>query len=134
MSEEKAEYVFVSLCLLGVPCRFHGKKYMMGHRIGRPALISKLEKRYRLLPLCPEQLGGLPTPRPAARVTGGHVTTVGGGDVTEAYERGTEIVLELVQRVGIRQAWLLKDSPACGRGYGITAKRLEAAGIAVHAV
>jgi len=51
-----------------------------------------------------------------------------------AYERGTEIVLELVQRFGVRHVWLLKDSPACGRGYGITAKRLEAAGIVVHAV
>jgi uncharacterized protein YbbK (DUF523 family) len=94
MSEEKAEYVLISLCLLGVPCRFHGKKYMMGHRIGRPALISKLEARYRLLPLCPEQLGGLPTRRPAQVTSSGHVETSDGEDVTEAYERGTEIVLE----------------------------------------
>jgi uncharacterized protein YbbK (DUF523 family) len=49
-------------------------------------------------------------------------------DVTEAYERGTEIVPELVQRYGIRRAWLLRDSPACGKGYGVTAKRLEAMG------
>jgi hypothetical protein len=52
-------------------------------------------------------------------------------NVTEEYERGTEIVLELVERFGIRRAYLLKDSPACGRGYGITAKRLEAAGVTV---
>ena len=94
----------------------------MEHRIGHPSLIARLEKRYRLLPLCPEQLGGLPAPRPAAYVTSsGHVKNVNGEDVTEAYERGTEIVLELVERYGIRRAWLLKDSPACGRGYGVTA-------------
>jgi uncharacterized protein YbbK (DUF523 family) len=52
-------------------------------------------------------------------------------DVTEVYERGTEIVLELVQRYGIKRAWLLKKSAACGRGYGITAKRLVAAGVTV---
>jgi uncharacterized protein YbbK (DUF523 family) len=133
MSEEKTEYVLISLCLLGVPCRYHGKKYQMGHRIGRPALISKLEAEYRLLPLCPEQLGGLPTPRPAARVNGRRVETAE-GEITEAYERGTEIVLELVERFGIKQAWLLKDSPACGRGYGVTAKWLAAKGILIHPV
>jgi uncharacterized protein YbbK (DUF523 family) len=130
---EKPGYVLVSLCLLGVPCRFHGKRVVMGHRIGRPTLISKLEAEYRLLPLCPEQLGGLPTPRPAARVNGRRVETAE-GEITEAYERGTEIVLELVERFGIKQAWLLKDSPACGRGYGVTARKLEAAGVKVHAV
>lgn len=124
MSEEKAEYVLVSLCLLGVPCRFHGKREVMGHRIGRPSLIARLEKRYRLLPLCPEQLGGLTTPRPAAEViSSGRVRAKDGADVTEQYERGTEIVLEIVERYGIKRAWLLKDSPACGRGYGIVQER-----------
>jgi uncharacterized protein YbbK (DUF523 family) len=66
--------------------------------------------------------------RPPAKVTSsGRVLTKDGADVTKEYERGTEIVLEIVERYGIKRAWLLKDSPACGKGYGLTAKWLEAA-------
>lgn len=132
--EEKGkerEYVLVSLCLLGAPCRYHGKTHRMGHRIGRPQLIEKLRERYNILPLCPEQLGGLSTPRPAARVEGERVTTINGEDITAQYIHGTELTYQLCQQFDIKKAYLLKDSPACGKGYGITARRLESEGIQV---
>ncbi|MHC1623475.1 MAG: 2-thiouracil desulfurase family protein [Candidatus Methanospirareceae archaeon] len=125
------EYVLVSLCLLGVPCRYHGKTHRMGHRIGRPQLIAKLREQYNLLPLCPEQLGGLPTPRSAARVIGKKVIAADGKDVTMQYLHGTELVLRLCRLFDVKKAYLLRDSPACGKGYGITARRLESEGIQV---
>ena len=125
------ENILVSLCLLGVPCRYHGKTHRMGHRIGRPQLIEKLRERYNLIPLCPEQLGGLSTPRPAARVEGERVITIEGRDVTAQYLHGTELTYQLCQQFNIKKAYLLKDSPACGKGYGITARRLESEGIQV---
>lgn len=130
MSDER-EYVLVSLCLLGVPCRYHGKTHRMGHRIGRPQLIAKLREQYSILPLCPEQLGGLTTPRAAAHVNGKKVTTADGEDVTAQYLHGTELTFQLCQQFNIKKAYMLKDSPACGKGYGITALRLESEGVQV---
>jgi uncharacterized protein YbbK (DUF523 family) len=129
--EGERENVLVSLCLLGVPCRYHGKTHRMGHRIGRPQLIEKLRERYNIIPLCPEQLGGLSTPRPAARVDRERVITVEGKDVTAQYLRGTELTYQLCQQFDIKKAYLLKDSPACGKRYGVTARRLESEGIQV---
>lgn len=133
MSEEK-EYVLVSLCLLGVPCRYHGKTHRMSHKIGRAKLIERLRIRYNILPLCPEQLGGLPTPRPACEVlkNGRVVHRLNKEvDVTAPYKRGAAIVLELCNAFNIKRAYLLKDSPACGKGYGVLAKLLTANNIAV---
>ena len=53
-----AEPVLISACLLGIPCRWHGRRPAR-----RDALIERLKKRYVLVPVCPEQLGGTPTPR-----------------------------------------------------------------------
>jgi len=129
MSNER-EYVLVSLCLLGTPCRYHGKTHRMGHRIGRPQLIAKLREKYNILPLCPEQLGGLPTPRSAARVESVRVLTEK-GEVTAQYLRGTELTWQLCQLFNVKKAYLLKNSPACGKGYGVTALRLESEGMQV---
>ena len=53
-----AEPVLVSACLLGIPCRWHGRRPKK-----REELIKRLKQRYVLVPICPEQLGGMPTPR-----------------------------------------------------------------------
>jgi uncharacterized protein YbbK (DUF523 family) len=58
--------VLVSACLLGVPCRWHGRRAAM-----REALIQRLKERYVLVPVCPEQLGGMPTPRTSEMLRGG---------------------------------------------------------------
>jgi len=125
------EYVLVSLCLLGVPCRYHAKTHRMGHRIGRPQLIAKLREQYNLLPLCPEQLGGFSTPRPRVDIHGGRAIDVRGVDVTKEYLHGTELTWRVCQQFNIKKAYLLKNSPACGKGYGVTALRLESEGIVV---
>ena len=126
------ETILVSLCLLGVPSRYHGKMYRMGHRIGRPKLIEKLQKTCHILPLCGEQLGGLPTPRLPCKVVGDRVTTKDGSqDVTGEYQKGAEIILEQCTRFGVKRAYLLKDSPMCDRDYGVLGRLLQENGIKV---
>lgn len=123
--------VLVSLCLLGIPCRYHGEKYRMGHRIGRPKLITKLMEKYNILPLCGEQIGGLPTPRPPCKVSGDRVVTKDDTqDFTDEYRRGADLILECCKCHDIKRAYLLKNSPMCGRD-GILGKLLNKNGIVV---
>lgn len=126
--------VLVSLCLLGIPSRYHGEKYRMGHRIGRPKLISKLMDKYNILPLCGEQIGGLPTPRPPCKVSGDRVVTKDDAqDFTDEYRKGADLILECCQCHDIKRAYLLKNSPMCGRD-GILGKLLSDNGITVIAI
>ena len=122
--------VIVSKCLMGVPCRYHGKSVVRGYKIGRKKLIEKLEKDYTIIPICPEEDGGLPTPRPPTKIVGG-VWLADGEDVTAQFQKGTEIALELARVHQVKKAYLLDRSPACGKGYGMTALALEAAGVRV---
>ena len=59
------EPVFISACLLGIPYRWHGHRPKK-----RQKLIEGLKKRYVLVPVCPEQLGGMPTPRTGEKLAG----------------------------------------------------------------
>ncbi len=107
-----------------------------------------------LVPFCPEQLGGLPTPRPRAEIESGsgddvldgrsRVLDEGGRDVTAAFVRGAEEAAGLCARLGIRTAVLKARSPSCGAGQivrggrlvdgdGVTAALLRRRGIAVLA-
>ena len=74
--------ILISACLLGACCRYDGAS--KAH-----PLAALLAERHTLVPVCPEQLGGLPTPRPPAERRGGRVVTQS-GDVTEQYLRGAE--------------------------------------------
>jgi uncharacterized protein YbbK (DUF523 family) len=130
--------ILVSACLLGVDCRYCGTA-CPGEG------IKDLVSRYRLIPVCPEQLGGLPTPRPPAEIRGGRVITASGSDVTEAYCRGAGEVLKLAKLFDCRCAVLKSRSPSCGFGQiydgtfsgslvpgnGITADLLHKAGLTV---
>ena len=96
--------ILVSACLLGCPCRYDG--------------TAKADPRVRhtLIPVCPEQLGGLPTPRlPSERREGG-VFDRGGKDVTAQYRQGAEEVLRLARLYGCTHAVLKERSPSCGSG------------------
>lgn len=129
------ETVLVSLCLLGVPCRYHGMTHRMGHRIGRKKLIDQLHETCNILPLCGEQLGGLTTPRPPCKVVGDRVITKDGThDVTSEYRKGAEIILEQCKRFGVKRAYLLRDSPMCDRDSGILGRLLQENGIWVTKV
>lgn len=132
---DKKETVLVSLCLLGIPCRYHGLTHRMGHRIGRPKLIEKITKDCQILPLCGEQLGGLHTPRSPCKVEGDRVITKDGkGDYTQEYNLGAQIILEQCQRFDVKRAYLLKDSPMCDRDAGVLGKLLSQNGIRVSRV
>ena len=126
------ETVLISLCLLGVPCRYHGMKHRMGHRIGRKALVDRLHSKCNVLPLCGEQLGGLTTPRPPCKVKGDRVITKDGTqDVSREYQKGADIILEQCQRFNVKRAYLLRDSPMCDRDNGILGQLLTTNGIRV---
>jgi uncharacterized protein YbbK (DUF523 family) len=127
-----------SACLLGVTCRYDGK---------RPpdARVIDLMDTELLIPVCPEQLGGLTTPRERAEIRDGQVVTESGRDVTAEFQRGAEEVLKIAKLLGVERAILKQRSPSCGCGKifdgtfahklkdgdGITAKLLKEHGIEV---
>ena len=101
--------ILVSMCLLGVPCRYDGKS--------RPdAAVTALSGAHELVPVCPEQLGGLPTPRTPAERRGARVVTRDGRDVTQAYRDGAQRALDLARTLGCEAAVLKERSPSCGCG------------------
>ncbi len=103
--EPHAEPVLISACLLGIPCRWHGRRAKKRER-----LIAMLKRKYVLVPICPEQLGGMPTPRTGEMLhgTGAQVLDDGlriiapetGADVTDFHIRGAQCSLEIAQIVG----------------------------------
>ena len=129
------EPVLISACFLGIPCRWHARRAKR-----RDELIARLKERYVLVPICPEQLGGMPTPRSGAMLhgTGAQVLDAGlrfvddktGQDMTDAAVRGSQYVLEIAQIVGAKRAYLKGGSPCCDRE-GITGELLRRAGITV---
>ena len=131
--------ILISACLLGICCRYDGasKSY--------PG-IAELAKTHTLIPVCPEQLGGLPTPRPPSERQGERVMSVIGADVTEQYRSGAEETLKLFELLACDAAVLKEKSPSCGSGLiydgsfsgtltegdGVTAELLRSHGIAVY--
>ena len=107
MNEKQA--ILVSACLLGEPCRFDGKS--------KPnPKVAALDAIYQLIPVCPECLGGLDTPRSPSERCGERVVNRLGEDVTSNFERGAEQALALAQKNGCRLAILKERSPSCGCG------------------
>lgn len=105
------EKLLISACLLGVRCRYDGKSKPLP-----PETIEKLTARYDLVPVCPEQLGGLPTPRLPSERRGEEVIRKDGVSLTEEYRCGAEEALRIAQLTGCRKALMKARSPACGRG------------------
>ncbi len=106
---EKEERIIVSACLVGVACRYDGKS--------KPAsAVLGLMREGKLIPVCPEQLGGLPTPRTPAERQGDRVVTRDGRDVSEQFRRGAEEVVNIARMANCRKAILKARSPSCGKG------------------
>lgn len=103
------EAILVSACLLGVNCKYSGGNNLC------PAVVA-LKDRYHLIPICPEMMGGLTTPRPPAERQGNWVINKEGTDVTAQYRRGAEEAARLGQLFGCRMAILKSRSPSCGCG------------------
>ena len=132
--------ILVSHCLLGEPCRYDGAS-----RLDRQVL--ELHKAgHTLIPVCPEVLGGLDTPRaPAELQPDGRVVNEEGEDVTAAYQAGAQAVLRIAKEQGCTLAVLKARSPSCGcgevydgtftrtlkGGWGVAARLLLEAGVTV---
>jgi uncharacterized protein YbbK (DUF523 family) len=133
--------ILVSACLLGVCCRYDGR--------GNPneavlALLSRDD--VTLIPVCPEQLGGLPTPRVPSERLDGSVINRAGEDVTAQFNLGAEEALKIARLYHCRTAILKERSPSCGcgkvydgtfsgsltEGNGVTAELLRREGIEVY--
>ncbi|MED7668119.1 DUF523 domain-containing protein [Pseudomonas moraviensis subsp. stanleyae] len=143
------EKILVSRCLLGHRVRYDGGAS------GPFDLLEQWIEEGRVVPLCPEVAGGLPTPRAAAEIPGGQggevldgnaaVITTEGEDVSAQFLEGARQALELVKKHGIRVAVLKADSPSCGNlltydgtfsgvkvnGEGVTAALLKRHGVRV---
>jgi len=101
--------IIVSACLAGLNCRYDGA--------AKPCeTVIRLVAEGKAIPLCPEQLGGLATPRLPAEIRGGRVIRKDGADVTEQFRRGAQEALKLAQLVGAKNAILKARSPSCGCG------------------
>lgn len=139
MGDVDSPSLLVSACLLGVECNHVGQSNI------HEAVVA-LREHYRLVPVCPEVAGGLPTPRPAAEIQAdGSVRTEAGEDVTGAYKRGAAVAVALARANHVRGAVLKARSPSCGcheiydgsftrtrvPGQGLTAAALQAAGVNV---
>lgn len=111
--------VLVSACLAGRACRFDGAA-------SPDDAVGRLVAEGRAILVCPEEDGGLGTPRPPAEIVGGdghdviegraRVVTREGVDVTEAYLAGAHRALEAARRAGAAGAILKARSPSCGKG------------------
>ncbi len=101
--------IIVSACLLGIKCRYDGT----GVKIKE--LIEAFPND-NLIPVCPEVLGGLPTPRTPAERIGDNIITKTGNDVTKEYMKGAKEVLKLAKDKECCLAILKERSPSCGCG------------------
>jgi len=140
--------VLVSACLLGLSTRYDGGTET------HPTLAA-FARDHRVVPVCPEQLGGMPTPRPKSSLAGGDgaavikgaakVLSESGRDVTQNFLRGATQTAALVKLTGARFAVLKEKSPSCGvlkvhidgrlvDGCGVTTAVLKTLGIEVFVV
>lgn len=127
-----------SACLLGVNCRYDGKNKPDNK-------VLELAKKEILIPVCPEELGGLSTPREQSEQKENKVITRSGKDVTENFIRGAREVLKIAGILNVKEAILKQRSASCGsgqiydgsfsgkviRGNGITTELLQNSGIKV---
>lgn len=103
------EKIIVSECLLGSPCRYDG--------LSKPCdEVIALSEKYELIPICPEVMGGLPTPRIPAEIKNGEVIRKDGVNVTENYKIGAEKSLKIAKENDCKIAILKSKSPSCGCG------------------
>lgn len=137
------ENILVSACLIGVHCRYDGKCQNIPEF---EQMLPKLMEKYNLIPVCPEIMGGLSTPRlPAEIVLETSVVNKEGNDVTGQFKRGGLEAVHLAKLYNCRYAVLKARSPSCGSGQiydgtfsktlvegdGITAGMLKKHGIEV---
>ena len=133
--------ILISASLLGLSCRYDGKSKGLEKEI-----LEKLMEKHTLIPACPEQLGGLTTPRNPSERIEDRVMMDSGEDVTAQYRRGAEQALGLARLFGCEAAILKERSPSCGcgsiydgtfsgalaEGDGVTTELFKAKGVPVY--
>ena len=133
--------ILVSSCLLGLNCRYDG-----GNNYSKE--VEEFLKNYEIIPICPEIMGGLPTPRTPSERQADRVINKEGKDVTEQYEKGARECLFLAQKYDVKKALLKLRSPSCGskeiydgtfshtiiEGDGVTAELFKKNGIEVISI
>lgn len=133
------EYILVSQCLLGENTKYNGGNNYIKE-------IDFLKGNYEIIPVCPEVMGGLSTPRNPSEILGNRVVSSAGVDVTKEFNKGAEIALELVKKYNIKIAVLKESSPSCGSqiiydgtfqgkkiaGSGITTTLLKKHGVRIY--
>lgn len=135
----------VSACLVGINCKYNGN-----NNYNEKAF--ELVKAGKAIPVCPEQIGGLPTPRISSEIViidgKRKVINKEGKDVTEYFEKGANEVLKLCKQLNVDKVFLQPRSPSCGvdkiysghfdgvlvDGNGITAQLLKDNGIEVESI
>ncbi len=134
------ENLLISACLAGFECKYCG-----GSNVLPEDVLTKLRGKYRLIPVCPETAGGLPTPREPSEIIGERVMSRVGDDVTAQYRKGAEVARWLCDKYGCKIALMKEQSPSCGSGiiydgsfsgklvpgYGVAAAALKEDGIKV---
>lgn len=101
--------ILVSACLLGLDCRYCGTgKYLRE--------LEDLKEDFQFIPVCPEQLGGLPTPRSPVELIKGRAISREGTDCTEEFIKGAEEAGKLAAYFDCKAAVLKANSPSCGFG------------------
>lgn len=130
--------ILVSACLYGNKCRYKGDDCFNEK-------LAELGKNAVLIPVCPEQLGGLSTPRNPAERVGDKIISSAGADVTEEYTRGADFAVEIAKANAVDYCVLKANSPSCGKGViydgtftggkvkgnGLTTEKLLSAGFTV---
>lgn len=101
--------LLISACLIGVGCRYDGGRV-------KKIDIERLKEHFNLIPICPEVLGGLPTPRTPSERVGEEVIMRDGTVVTENFLRGAVESYNIALALGADIALLKERSPSCGKG------------------
>lgn len=137
--------ILVSACLVGINCRYDGSSLI------NEDLLKKI-KLEGFIPVCPEQLGGLPTPRPSATIQNGigadvvagkaKIIDINGQDLTKKFLKGAQETLKIAKLLGVQGAILKDNSPSCGvnftnsdfkkvKGSGVFTATLKSEGVKI---
>lgn len=104
------EKILVSACLLGINCKYSGEN-------NKNEKVIEYIKDKEVIPVCPEIMGGLSTPRPPSEIINDKVMNNLNQDVTQQYKKGAEETLKLAKLFNVKKALLKAKSPSCGKGY-----------------
>lgn len=130
--------ILVSACLAGIKCRYDGKD-------NANIKVMEMVKNGIAIPVCPEQLGGLQTPRIPAEITEDKVLNKKGENVTSQFKKGAKETLRIAKLANCHKAILKQNSPSCGygkiydgshsgriiEGMGLTAQLLSKKGVII---